>query len=133
MCVSLWVLLCSSCVSSVLEDQIRGPSTISGKLFFLSFFPKEAYRRYVCLNLKLQVSNHLGWRVEVRTEAAGVGPVSTPVVEVPSEHKHILVTVETTTSKEVCPLLYMSMILCTKNTSMNFITNQNSFLVKIAF
>ena len=42
----------------------------------------------VCLILKLQVSNHLGWRVEVSTEAAGVGLVSTPVVEVPSEHKH---------------------------------------------
>ena len=54
------------------------------------------------------MSNHLGLRVEVITEAAGVGPVSTPVVEVPSEDKPILVPMGTATSKEVCSLLYMS-------------------------
>ena len=35
------------------------------------------------------VSNHLGWRVEVSTEAAGGGPVSISIVEVPSEDKLI--------------------------------------------
>ena len=67
------------------------------------------------------------------TEAAGVGPVSTPVVEVPSEHKHILVTVERATSKKSLPSPLYTCPSTYQNTSMNSITNQNSFLVKIAF
>ena len=110
-CVFLSGFYCVPLVfSSVLEEnatsEVLQPSQQPGRLF-LKLLPQRS-QSGLCLNLKLQVSNHLGWRVEVSTEAAGVGPISTSVVEVPSEDKPILVPMETATSKEICPLFYMS-------------------------